>query len=252
MLWVKRVYFWLALIALTVVFLIFSWPYVLFSALFSKNLPRAVRYGVWYYGRVFMALVRPVCAFHVKNPDRASALGPCIITPNHQSFLDIYLLGGQSAKDLCFVVGKWPFRKLFFFAFMMYKAEYIRVGRELDEFSFVESCSAALKQGATIVCFPEGTRSRDGGLQSFHSGIFRVAALTGAAIVPMVYHNTGKLCPRGTFAVNPQDVYISLLEAEKALPDLPVREAARELKERVHASMREALANFQPSSWRSS
>ncbi len=52
-----------------------------------------------------------------------------------------------------------------------------------------------LRGGRTVVVFPEGTRSRDGSLQRFHSGAFRLAAEAGVPVVPVGLRGTSELLP---------------------------------------------------------
>ncbi|WP_331272902.1 lysophospholipid acyltransferase family protein [Motilibacter deserti] len=54
---------------------------------------------------------------------------------------------------------------------------------------------AALRAGRAVVVFPEGTRSRDGGLGEFRSGAFRLAAEAGVPVVPVGLTGTGALLP---------------------------------------------------------
>ncbi|GMH86602.1 hypothetical protein TL16_g10600, partial [Triparma laevis f. inornata] len=42
-----------------------------------------------------------------------------------------------------------------------------------------------LREGVSLCTFPEGTRSRDGRLQAFKRGAFKMAEKTGAVIVPI-------------------------------------------------------------------
>jgi 1-acyl-sn-glycerol-3-phosphate acyltransferase len=170
---------------------------------------------------------------HVENKDIALNNSPCIIILNHQSFLDIYLLCMQSCKNLCFIVTDWPFKKFFFFAPIMRMNKYIRTATYEDKLQFMDACGDVLAEGGTLVCFPEGTRSRSGNLQNFQNGIFRVSVATGAKVVPMVLRNTGKVCRPGSFMVRPQPVFISLLDPLSSRRDLKPRQACFELKERA-------------------
>lgn len=52
-----------------------------------------------------------------------------------------------------------------------------------------------LRNGRTVVVFPEGTRSRDGSMQRFHSGAFRLAAEAGVPVVPVGLRGTSELLP---------------------------------------------------------
>ena len=47
-----------------------------------------------------------------------------------------------------------------------------------------------IKDGKSIVIFPEGTRNKGEGVQDFHAGSFKFAEKTGCKIIPMVQTNT--------------------------------------------------------------
>ncbi|MDL2285766.1 1-acyl-sn-glycerol-3-phosphate acyltransferase [Desulfovibrio sp. OttesenSCG-928-F07] len=109
------------------------------------------------------------------------------------------------------MVQSWPFKKLFFFAPIMRKAGYIEAGAP-ENADLITKCSEIFKSGASIFYFPEGTRTRTGKLQPFYAGMFRVAVSCNVPVVPVVFHNTRDICPAGTFAANPQELRISVLE----------------------------------------
>ena len=210
MLLAKRIYFWMVLVFCSLCLIIF-FPFYLFAArLVGVKPAAAARNAIWWYGRLFALLVFPVIPLQYHNPHLARDNAPCIIVGNHQSFLDIYFLGAQCAKDSCQVVRAWPFRKFFFFAPLMRLAGYIEV-EGVDNSNFINTCRQRLQQNISLVCFPEGTRSRTGKLGDFFTGIFRVALELGVPIVPLVYHNTWDVCRPGTFKINPQIVRISML-----------------------------------------
>ncbi len=52
-----------------------------------------------------------------------------------------------------------------------------------------------VKQGESLLIFPEGTRSRVGSLIEAKKGILLIAAMTGAPIVPIGLYGTEKLMP---------------------------------------------------------
>jgi 1-acyl-sn-glycerol-3-phosphate acyltransferase len=52
-----------------------------------------------------------------------------------------------------------------------------------------------VNQGESVLIFPEGTRSRTGSLIEARKGIFLIARVTGAPIVPIGLHGTEKLLP---------------------------------------------------------
>lgn len=52
-----------------------------------------------------------------------------------------------------------------------------------------------VKQGESLLIFPEGTRSRAGSLIEAKKGVLLIAKMTGAPIVPISLHGTEKLLP---------------------------------------------------------
>lgn len=52
-----------------------------------------------------------------------------------------------------------------------------------------------VKQGESLLIFPEGTRSRVGSMIQARRGIFLIASMTGAPIVPIGLYGTEKLLP---------------------------------------------------------
>ncbi len=73
-----------------------------------------------------------------------------------------------------------------------------------------------VKQGESLLVFPEGTRSRDGSLIEAKKGILLIAKMTGVPIVPVGLYGTEKLLPinkEGDMSAetfNYADVYINI------------------------------------------
>ena len=56
----------------------------------------------------------------------------------------------------------------------------------------------ALRNGSSVIFFPEGTRSTDGTLTKFRSGLFRLATAHPAVeLVPVYLHNLNRILPKG-------------------------------------------------------
>lgn len=57
---------------------------------------------------------------------------------------------------------------------------------------------AALEAGDSLIVFPEGTRSADGQVHEFKSGLYHVArARPGVALVPVHLQNLSRILPKG-------------------------------------------------------
>lgn len=87
--------------------------------------------------------------------------------------------------------------------YAMKQARLVPVRRENRE-SAIESIHAAaavLRDGISIMIFPEGTRSRTGELLPFKKGPFYMAEEAAVPIVPITILNTAELMPKGKFEV---------------------------------------------------
>ena len=50
-----------------------------------------------------------------------------------------------------------------------------------------------IKNGTSLVIFPEGTRNKGDGVLEFHAGSFKLAEKSGCLIVPVVQNNTSTI-----------------------------------------------------------
>jgi len=90
-----------------------------------------------------------------------------------------------------------------------------------------------VKQGESLLIFPEGTRSRVGSLLEAKKGILLIARMTGAPIVPIGLHGSEKLLPinkdgkMSAESFNYADVHINIGKQF----ELPKREKSQDKKE---------------------
>jgi 1-acyl-sn-glycerol-3-phosphate acyltransferase len=68
----------------------------------------------------------------------------------------------------------------------------------------IGTLAAVLAQGDDLILFPEGTRSLDGGIGKFHSGIHALALeFPEAELVPVYLENLNRILPKGEFLMLP-------------------------------------------------
>src|SRR5690242_10863532 len=67
-----------------------------------------------------------------------------------------------------------------------------------------------VRDGKSLIVFPEGTRTPDGRLQEFKQGAFKIASRAGVPIVPVAIRGTFELLPKSTLVPRPGrgDVFI--------------------------------------------
>lgn len=61
----------------------------------------------------------------------------------------------------------------------------------------LQQCKNLLGNGASVLFFPEGTRSSDKKMADFKKGAFSVAVKAGAKVVPVTLIGTGDIMPNG-------------------------------------------------------
>jgi 1-acyl-sn-glycerol-3-phosphate acyltransferase len=88
----------------------------------------------------------------------------------------------------------------------------IQRGDRADASEAVARVVAALRQGACVLVFPEGTRSPTGELGTFKKGGFVAAIEAGSRVVPVAVHGTHSLMPRHGYALRPGRVRVSVLD----------------------------------------
>ena len=126
-----------------------------------------------------------------------------IYMTNHQSYFDIFALLAYIPVHFKFILKK-ELMRIPLFGLAMRKAVYIAIDRD-DPKEAIQSMRQAaekLKSGASLVVFPEGTRSVDGRLLPFKRGAFNLAIRTGCDIVPLAISNSYLIVPKGSLKIN--------------------------------------------------
>lgn len=155
--------------------------------------------------------------------------GPVIYMGNHQGNFDIHALSVAIPRLFSWVAKEELFR-VPLFGGAMRRAGYIPLDRSdgrkaLKSMRFAAERIAA---GASVVIFPEGTRSPDGLLLPFKRGAFLLAAKAGVPIVPFIIKGSRERNPPGRLELYPGTVSVCFAAP---IPTQGVSE--RELLERV-------------------
>lgn len=148
------------------------------------------------WGRAFLWICGVV--LQVEGAERLDRDGAYIFVANHQSALDIPAL--LVAVPLRFrMLAKASLFRIPFLGWYMRRVGYVSVRRSNRRLALqsVEAAATRAGEGASILVFPEGTRTAEGELTRFKKGGFYVARDTGLSIVPIALINSGRLLPRG-------------------------------------------------------
>jgi 1-acyl-sn-glycerol-3-phosphate acyltransferase len=172
----------------------------------------------------------------VKGLENLEAEVPRIYMVNHQSYFDIFTLLANLPVQFKFVL-KEELMKIPLLGSAMRKARYVSIERE-DPRKAVKSVNDAadrFREGASILIFPEGTRSPDGQLQPFKPGGFHLALKVKGDIVPVSIVGTHRIVPKGSLRV--QKGKATMVIGKPILIKEYSKKTMDQLMERVHEGM---------------
>ncbi|HLX46845.1 MAG TPA: HAD-IB family hydrolase [Streptosporangiaceae bacterium] len=138
---------------------------------------------------------------------------PCVFVFNHQSKLDVPILGALLRKDIT-GVAKQEVRSVPAIGRLMAMAGMVFIDRS-DTARAIEAMAPAVAklrdEGISLVIAPEGTRSITPRVGPFKKGAFHIAMQAGVPVVPIVIRNAGELMWRGSQLVRPGTVEVIVL-----------------------------------------
>lgn len=136
-----------------------------------------------------------------------------IYMPNHQSNADIPLLLGRLPVQFRWLAKAELFR-IPIFGRAMRGVGYISIDRSnrRSAFESLDRAARTIRNGTSVLIFPEGTRSRDGKILPFKKGGFVISVDSGVPIVPIIIRGTRDIIPKGHFMIHPAPVTMEILD----------------------------------------
>jgi 1-acyl-sn-glycerol-3-phosphate acyltransferase len=157
---------------------------------------------------------------------------PQIFMANHQSDYDIFVVLGYIPSQFRWIAKKELF-KIPIFGKAMRNAGYIEIDRQNIEKAMrsIDEAAEKIREGKSVMSFPEGTRSRDMQLKPFKQGAFHLAIQSGVPILPISLIGTGLIMQKRSLQINPGNVTM-VIDKPIETKDFTV-ERRQELIERV-------------------
>lgn len=107
---------------------------------------------------------------------------PCVVIANHTSHKDaIFLMSALGRNVVSLVARDWYEKPQF--KWIMKSAGCIPCDRNGLDTEWIREAVAAVKNGESVLVFPEGRTRKDGEMNEFKSGFAMLAALSGAPVV---------------------------------------------------------------------
>ena len=136
---------------------------------------------------------------------------PYVFAANHLSTVDIWALFVAIPRPIRFIAKK-QLGQIPLFGWAMAAGRFIFIDRK-NPAAAKRSINLAverIRDGSSVVIFPEGTRSRDGRLAPFKKGGIHLAANAGVKVVPVAIRGAGHIMPPGGLWVRPGPVMVEL------------------------------------------
>jgi 1-acyl-sn-glycerol-3-phosphate acyltransferase len=166
------------------------------------------------------------------TPDTASY----VFASNHQSIYDIPVIFASLPHSLR-IIAKASLGRFPFIGWHLKWAGHLLLDRDDRSAQVLNKMQGMISDRASLIIFPEGTRSVDGSVGPFKGGVFLMAIDSGLPVLPLSLSGTRHDMRRGRVMTRPGDVTLTIH------PPIPTagmtRTVARALSEKVRAIVAE-------------
>jgi 1-acyl-sn-glycerol-3-phosphate acyltransferase len=140
----------------------------------------------------------------VRGRENLEADQSYVIIANHQSAFDIWVIYGWLWIDFRWVMKK-ELGRIPGLGWGSKVVGHIFIDRtnRKQALATLEDAKSKLRDGTSVVFFPEGTRSRTAEMLPFKKGAFRFARDLGLPILPITINGTSRILPGGTLDLMP-------------------------------------------------
>lgn len=164
---------------------------------------------VHHYARLWgkVALLANRVKVKIVGMDRLNGKGPYIFMSNHQGSYDIFALLGHLPYQFKWLAKKELF-SIPFFGWTMAAAGYISIDRggTRETVGAMNEAAQKIREGMSVVIFPEGSRSPNGSVQPFKKGGFTLAIKSKVPIVPISISGSRDIMPKDKLTALPGEI----------------------------------------------
>lgn len=188
--WITGICYVVITFPLTLIIWILAYPF---------DRKRTLVHMVLMYESMFLVFLIPFWKIRIEGREKAVKGRTYVIISNHQSMLDILIANCLRYRY------KWISKienfKVPVIGWYLRMADYITVnrGNEESKLEMLEKSGKCLKNGISLMLFPEGTRSLNSEIGFFKRGAFQLAIEAGVPILPVLIDGTGGILPKHGF-----------------------------------------------------
>jgi len=176
---------------------------------FSKSKARSFQTAAHLWAR-FLALFSGV-RVKVSGLKSIPQDRPVIFAANHQGMSDILIALAFLPVGFRFAIKNELF-KVPFFGWYLKMAGYFSIDRKmvLSAYRTVDKIVEIVKEGESVLLFPEGTRTKTGEIGKLKRGSLLAALKSGAPIIPVAISGSYNILPRGSWVIRPHPVKVGV------------------------------------------
>jgi len=179
------------------------------------------------YARLWgkVALLANRVKVKVEGLEHIPGEGPYVFMSNHQGSFDIFALLGHLPFQFKWLAKKELF-SIPFLGWTMAAAGYISIDREgsRETVDAMNEAAQKIRDGMSLVVFPEGSRSPNGCIQPFKKGGFTLAIKSRVPIVPIAIAGSWDIMPKDKLRAAHGEIRIHI--------DSPIETGCCSLKDR--------------------
>jgi 1-acyl-sn-glycerol-3-phosphate acyltransferase len=171
----------------------------------SRRIAMGLARWVWAPGLLWAGGAR----LRVEGLENVDFSAPHFFVANHQSLLDVCALFAALPTALHFVI-KRELARVPFLGWYARAMGMIFVDRSArsEAYASIRRTGGLVREGRSVMAFPEGTRSRDGSVGPFKHGVFVTAIEAGIPVVPVAIEGTGGILPPHGFRARPGRIVV--------------------------------------------
>jgi len=206
---------------------------------FNREIPISFARRFWAPGLLWFAGAH----MDVRGHEHLDPTKSYVFVSNHESLLDTVVAFYAVPLNIRFVA-KREVAFIPFIGWYVWAMGFIFVDRKnhARAMASMKRAGEIVREGANVMFFAEGTRSRDGVVQPFKKGAFHLAVEAGVEVVPFAISGARDVLPCDGFRVRPGTVHVRFgapISSSDTSPDdvVPLMERVRDAIIDLHQSV---------------
>jgi 1-acyl-sn-glycerol-3-phosphate acyltransferase len=198
--------------------------------------------GVWAHrcAQLWARLILITSGVRIERRGQLPPVGQsCVFVSNHSSIYDTPILFTALPRQLR-IMAKAALGYVPFIGWHLHRSGHVLVNRKNPGAAIFKRMQRMARSGASLIIFPEASRTIDGKIKRFKGGIFLLAIENGLPIVPVSVAGSRIVMPKGRFMVCPASVVVTVHDA------IPTRDLTREDARALAERARQIVASAVP------